>query len=362
MSVDTMNELLSEYGGKDYLEVGSTIEGRLVSILKTHAVFDLNFMFDGICDLSELTQNELIIGNKLNLIVMKVDHNNGEVILSRTGIRRNELTSKLRMNEAVEIRIKEEIKGGFRVTIDSIVGFLPYSQASFTRVHDPKELIGKTVKAICIESDDKNFVFSVKKYEQILKEKEQANLISHIKQGDVYEGFVTKYVNNGVLVDIGGIVGLLALKEVSWKHIKDIKSALNIGDKIRVKVIKLDLDNKKMLFSLKDLVNDPWENVNDDYEIDEVVEGKVIKNIPSGSLVELDTGIVGYINKELYLNNRIPKPESFIDVVIIGIDKAQKKIQLKEYDPDSEYDDFDEINEDNGPTLGDLFKGMLKSK
>lgn len=359
--MDSMKDLLDEYGSGFHLAPGDVIEGRLVSILKDQAVIDIGFMYDAVCDIKELTEKEIASFGMLMFIVVKIDDNMGEVILSRKQMRERETRNDIESARPVDIRIVSEVKGGFRADCGGIKGFVPYSHASYSKVQDPQDMVGKSFRAVCIEHSKGSYVFSVKNYENDLRQKEITSLISHLKVDSIYEGYVSRYVNGGVLVDIGGVTGLLAVREMSWKNIRDVKEALKIGDRIKVKLIEIDQHSSRLQFSLKDLVNDPWLSVNEDYEIGEVVEGKVIRNLPHSTLVELDSGVVGMIPQGNYTSRTQPGMDTFLPVKVLEIDAHKRKILLKQHDYD-EYDYVDYMdNIDKGSaTLGDLFAEKLK--
>jgi len=364
MDEQNMEELLNEYEkNTEELEVGMFIEGSIFSIGREYAVILLEHMYDGVALVNEIEEDKLKINEKIKFLIIKIDDENGQIILSRKEALKMEvkeiLTNCKRENKPVKVVVKEKINGGLRVDFQGFRGFMPYSQTGIGQMEDIEEYINEKIEAKIIEwnEEDENLVLSRRVLLDKEREIKKEEFYNNLKIDDIYEGKVHKIFKSGALIDLGGVMGYLHIKDSSWKRIKEMEEIISIGDSLKVQIIKFDKEENKISLSLRDINVNPWDVINNDYKIGEIVGGKIIKDVKYGVLVELETGVVGYLHKD-QLREVKWKEEDEITVEIESIDMDEKKIGLRYFDENSVADDF-ENSEPEKTTLGDLFGDLL---
>lgn len=364
MDKQNMEELLNEYEKNTAkLEVGMFIEGSIFSIGREYAVILLDHMYDGVALANEIEEDKLKIDEKIKFLIIKIDDENGQIILSRKEAVKMEVKEKLtnckKENKPVMVIVKEKINGGLRIDFEGVRGFIPYSQTGIGKMEDIEEYINETMKAKIIEWDEdtENLVLSRRVLLDQEREKIKEEFYNNLNIDDIYEGKVHKIFKAGALIDIGGVMGYLHIKDSSWKRIKEMEEIISVGDSLKVQIRKFDKETNKISLSLRDITVNPWDIINNDYKIGEIVEGKIIKDVKYGVLVELETGVVGYLHKD-QLREVKWKEEDEITVEIESIDMDEKKIGLRYFDENSVADDFENL-EPEKTTLGDLFGDLL---
>ncbi|MBN2061611.1 MAG: 30S ribosomal protein S1 [Deltaproteobacteria bacterium] len=281
----------------------------------------------------------------------------------------------------VEGLVVKEIKGGYEVKISGHVkAFCPYSLMGAQRDAENEQYIGQRMTFKVIEYGEKgrNIILSNKAVIEEERTKQRELLRERIEEGMTITGEVTSIKRFGAFVDIGGIEGLIPLSELSWGRINDASNILHEGQKLDVVITKLDWENDKFTFSLKDALPDPWEDINDKYPEGSVHRGRVSRLAKFGAFVTLEPGIDGLIHiSELGKGKRINHPREIIeedqeiDVIIQKADEKGRRLslQLANTDQDDEISDYkNHIAKTRGDssgsfgTLGDLLNARLKNK
>lgn len=355
-----MEELMKEFEeNMTEIEEGMIIEGEIYSFGKDDVIVALNHIYDGIVPRMEIDENDLVTGNKLMFEIVKIDDEEGRIILSRKGAFAIEVIKSLenciRNETPIQVRVEEIVKGGLRIEHRGIRGFMPFSQIDMAYIEDASEYIDQILDALILEwnEDDKNLVVSRRKLLEKEKSVNEEAFFETIKVDQTLEGTVFKLFKSGALIDLGSTMGYLHITDASWTRIKDMEELLKVGDAVKVQIKSINKEDKKISLSLKDITLNPWQTVNDDYEVGDIAFGKVLKDIGSGLLVELETGVVGYIHKS-EIGNKKFEEESEITVEIERIDQENEKIGLKYFDEDTAADDY-EVEEKENTTLGDIF-------
>jgi small subunit ribosomal protein S1 len=364
MTEKTMQELLDQYDeAVSSLEVGETIEGTIHSLSSELAVIALDHMFDGVVRLTEIEEEKREVGQKMVFIIRKIDDEEGQVILSRSDALQNEILETLdqvfEKEGSIEVVAKEVIKGGLRVEYKGYRGFMPFSQIDISYVEEPEKWIGKNleVRIIKWEEDDKNLVVSRRTLLEEKRAKSEEAFYEALEVDRVFEGRVHKIFKAGALIDLGSAFGYLHINDASWTRIKDMEEVISPGDEIKVQVKSFDIKEKRISLSLKDISVNPWQIVREDYSIGDIVYGKILKDVGSGLLIELETGIVGYIHKSQMVGVKWQLDQE-IAVEIETIDEEAQRMGLKYFDENAVADDFEQEEEEN-TTLGDLFGDLF---
>lgn len=320
----TNEELKKLLLSQDFVKIpkaGDVVKGKIVFLSKHEVRLEIEGYKTGVARGPELANiksvyPDLKIGDEVEATVIELENENGEVELSFrfTGERMgwDELKKLKQEGQVVSIKILEANQGGLIATTgNQIIGFLPVSQLSpknYPRVPGGermkilerlREFAGKSLRAKVLDVDEKEgkLIFS----EKILWEEEQKELLAKFKVGDIIEGTVTALADFGAFVAFSGegeksaggdgMEGLAHISEIAWQRLDHPADVLKVGDKVKAKII--GVEGSKIFLSLRQLMEDPWTRVKDRYQMNQIVEGKVLKVNPFGLFVELDPEIHG---------------------------------------------------------------------
>ncbi len=363
MEEKSMEELLSEYEEQmEDLEEGTLIKGKIYAIGDEEAVIDLGNIFDGIARINEIPYEEREVGKSLTFMILKVDDQSGQVVLSRKEARVLEAVEEVRRahrdGTTLEVTVKEVIKGGLRVDCLGMRGFIPFSQIDTRYVENAEALLGEVLLAavMAYSEEDQNLVLSSRAPKEIaIKEREEA-FYRRLQVDQIMKGRVHMIFKAGALVDLGDAMGYLHINDAAWTRIKDLEAVIQVGDTIEVQIKSYDPEAKKISLSLKDLTRDPWDRIHEDFQEDQVTLGKILKVLGSGCLVELHSGVVGFLHHSEAPNRH--KEGDEVNVAIEAIDPEEKRIRLRYRDPGEMVEDY-EAEEREETTLGDLFGDLF---
>lgn len=236
----------------------------------------------------------------------------------------------------VEARVTGSNTGGLEVMVNSLRGFIPASQISRFRVEDFSTYINQKLQCVVMEvkPQKKKLVLSHRAILERENEEKRKVLMQELEEGQLREGIVTKLMDFGAFVDLGGAEGLIHISKVSWTRVKHPGEVLRVGEKVRVKVEKVDQESNKISLSHRDTLEHPWEGLSGDFAINQIVSGKVTKIMDFGAFVELAPGVEGLVHISELSYKRIAKvgtvvqPGQEIQVKILSMDKAKQKISL----------------------------------
>lgn len=278
------------------------------------------------------------VGDKIDVMVLR---DGPSLILSKKmadSVKNyEELKKKMEREEKVRAKVAKVIKGGLLLDIGDVPAFLPQSQVGLKKGESLESFVGKEVEVHLLEVDPKIKRVIASRLKVLQEEKEQLKkqTLVNLKKGEIYEGVVKAIQDFGVFVDIGnGVEGLIRINELTWGRRKDPHEVVKIGDKIKVKVLSVNLDNEKVSLSLRQTKPHPWEIVEEKYPIGSVVEGTVLRIHPFGIVLELDEGITGLIHISQLDTKRVDKIENFVKVgdklqaKVMSIDKENRKMKL----------------------------------
>lgn len=359
---------------------GDLIKGRIITIHDDGLIVNINYMYDGLIPLEEVSydknidiRNSFKIGEEIDVMVIKNTDGEGHVLLSKNKADRivawDNLEKIHQNSKRLNITIKEVVKGGVIGYFQDIRIFIPASQLSLSYINDLNNFIGRFVEAQIIEfnKETKKVVASVKLIEEENKRKLEQNLIENFKVGEIRKGIIKKLAKFGAFVDLGGIDGLIHLNDLSWKRIIKPDDVVSIGDEVEVYILAIDKGSRKVSLSLKNTIKNPWDIIAEKYKIGNIYEGSVIKFAKFGAFVELEDGIEGLVHLDEISNDYTSKPEEKIKigekikVKIIDIQNEKRKISLSIKDAMDNNTDIERYNDSSDLTLGDLLSEKFKN-
>ncbi|MEM7784335.1 MAG: S1 RNA-binding domain-containing protein [Planctomycetota bacterium] len=236
----------------------------------------------------------------------------------------------------IEARVTGSNTGGLEVMVNSIRGFIPASQIDRFRVEDFSQFINQKYQCVVMEvkPEKKKLVLSRRAVLDREAEVQRKKLLEELEAGQIREGIVTKLMDFGAFVDLGGVEGLIHVSKVSWNRVKHPSEVLSVGEKVRVKVEKIYEDSNRISLSHKDTLEHPWENLPNELAVNQVVKGTVTKIADFGCFVKLSPGIEGLVHISELAHRRVARVSSVvqagqeIDVKILSMDKGKQKISL----------------------------------
>lgn len=374
---NAMNELLDSYDVKR-INKGDILEGRVIDVNDKEVTVDIKYAFDGVIEREELTaddKNPLEVvkpGDEFKVVVLSPNDGEGFVKLSRKRAlikqEKEDIKDAFDNDKTIKVNVKEEVKGGLVAQYGAVRVFIPASLASREKI-DIKSLVGKELEVKIIELDFNNnkVVASRRIIEEEAYEKDQKALWAQLKNGEKRKGVVKNIVKYGAFVDIGGIQGLIHINDLAWERVKRVEDVVSVGDEIEVYIGNVDSKNRKLSLVLKDVNKEPWNLHADSINIGDTLEGTVVRFTSFGAFVELFKGVEGLVHISEITDENTTKPEDVlkmnqkVKVKVLNIDKENKKLALSIKDAvekSSEYLKYMN-NEDDGVSLGDLFKDLF---
>ncbi len=304
----------------DALEEGQLVEGTVVQVSGEEVFIDIGYKAEGRIALDELDSIPEV-GDVLEVVLLRKDIRNGGVSVSKRKADEKkfwkELKEAFQDRTPVHGKVAKAIKGGFEIQLKGGVrGFNPISKIDIRRVDEPDEYVGIEDFFFVerIYSDNRvNIVLSRRAWLEQETEKNRSRFFDEVTIGDEVEGVVKSFTSFGAFIDLGGFDGLLHINDMSWGHVTRPKDYVKKGDRIRLKVIKMDAEEKKINLSLRHMTPDPWETFEDRYWVDQVVRGSVTKLTDFGAFIELEEGIEGLVHiSEMSWVQRINHPQEIL--------------------------------------------------
>jgi small subunit ribosomal protein S1 len=328
------------------LKEGEIVHGTVVAVSKDYVVVDIGYKSEGQVPLGEFVgadgQVAVKAGDKIEVLLEARENEHGLVILSKEKADRlkvwDDISAACERDELIEGIISQRVKGGLSVTIrGGVKAFLPGSQVDLRPVRNLDAFIGKNYKFKVIKFNKKrgNIVLS----RRVLLEKERAELkgqtLERLKEGQIVEGIVKNLTEYGAFIDLGGIDGLLHITDMSWGRVNHPSELFQVGDHVRVKVLKFNADTERVSLGLKQITEDPWSRAAEKYIPGTVVRGKVVSLKDYGAFIELEEGIEGLVHiSEMSWTRRVKHPSKMVAVgdtveaVVLDIDTANNRISL----------------------------------
>ena len=370
----TMEELMSDFELKNFHK-GEIVKGKVVSVKNDEIVVNIGHFADGIIPKNEISNDDEFDINSLSLddiiyvMVLSGDDGDGNVLLSKKRADKEKTIENIERsfeeNKLISVKVKEVIKGGLSCDANGVKVFMPASQCSIRRIENFNTLLGKSldVKVIEFEKRNNKIVVSRRVVEETLAKEEKERIWNSIKSGEKRQGVVTKLVKFGAFVDIGGVNGLIHLNDMSWSRVNKPEDVVSVGDNVEVFVQEVDKSKGRISLSLKDILQNPWDNIKTKYKVNDVLDGVVSKFIKVGAFVEIEPGVEGFVHISEITDENISKPSDALEigkkvkVKILDINSDENKIALSIKDAIEKSKEYMQYNDENeGFCLGELFK------
>ena len=337
-------DLFNEAYGKQKSLEGQVVKGRVISVEKDFVVIDAGLKSEGRVNIREFGATgtvELKTGDIVDVFVERMEDRNGESVLSREKAKREEAWVLLEQSHTSQIRVNGiifgKVKGGFTVDLQGAVAFLPGSQVDIRPVKDITPLMGTPQPFLILKMDRVrgNIVVSRRAVLEESRAEARTELVSNLKEGQILQGVVKNITDYGAFVDLGGVDGLLHVTDISWKRINHPSEALQIGQSVKVQVIRFNSETQRISLGMKQLESDPWEGVAAKYPAGTRFSGKVTNITDYGAFVELEPGIEGLVHvsemswtKKNMHPNKIVNPGQEVEVVVLDVDSAKRRVSL----------------------------------
>ena len=324
----------------------TVVNGTIIAIEAGQAIIDIGYKMEGRVDVREFTTSaskdeELKIGDKVEVYLERVENSKGEAVVSREKARREEAWDKLekaaKTEERVDGIIFGKVKGGFTVDLDGAIAFLPGSQVDVRPIKDTNPLMNVPQPFQVLKMDRKrgNIVVSRRAVLEESRAEQRAELVGNLAEGNTVDGIVKNITDYGAFVDLGGLDGLLHVTDIAWKRINHPSEVLNLGDSIKVQIIKVNKETNRISLGMKQLEIDPWADVEGRFPIGSNQKGIVTNITDYGAFVELDAGVEGLVHvsemswtKKNVHPGKILSTSQEVEVMVLELDKEKRRVSL----------------------------------
>ncbi len=320
---------------------GEIVKGTIVKITDKEAVVDIGFKSEGFVSLEEFRdRHELVIGQQIDVLIETIEDDDGRIVLSRQKVEKikgwQKISSDIHEGDLVEGRVIKVVKGGYIVDVEGIEAFLPMSLSSFKGMASHEITANKYKFQVAkMNAQRRNLILSRRDVVQKEREMAKGKLWDKLEKGQRRTGTVKGITDFGAFIDLGGIDGLLHITDMSWSRISHPSEIVAVGDKIEVLILDFDRENSKVSLGLKQIISNPWSDVDAKYPVSSKVKGKVVNIMPYGVFIEIDKGIEGLLHSsEISWQKKMINPQEIfaigdtIEVQIISIEKDAKRISL----------------------------------
>lgn len=347
------------------LEAESKHVGRVVALSREDVFVELGSREQGVVPLRQFAEPPEV-GDDLTVAVVRFQPDEGLYELRLPGAAASVGDwSDLDEGTMVEARVTGHNTGGLECEVNHIRGFIPVSQISLYRVEDLAQFVGEKMACLVTEANPErqNLVLSRRAVLEREREEARQQLLASLAPGQVHEGVVRKLMDFGAFVDLGGVDGLLHVSELGWGRVHHPSQVLEEGQRIKVKVLKVNPETHRISLGYRDMLENPWEDVDRKFPVNTVVQGKVTKIMEFGAFVELEPGIEGLVHiseldhKRVWRTSDVVSEGQEVEVLVKSIDKVNQRISLsiKDAHPPAEPEKKDE------PTEQQMAEAMPKS-
>ncbi|MFZ9310887.1 MAG: 30S ribosomal protein S1 [Arenimonas sp.] len=327
------------------LKSGAIVTGTVEEIRADVVVVNVGLKSEGVIDINQFRNEqgeiEVAVGDIVKVALEAVENGFGETILSRDKAKKalvwDELETVMAAGEIVTGRISGKVKGGFTVDIREVRAFLPGSLVDVRPVRDPGYLEGKELEFKIIKLDRKrnNVVVSRRAVVETENSAEREQMLERLTEGTIVTGVVKNLTDYGAFVDLGGVDGLLHITDMAWKRVRHPSEVVNVGDELQVRVLKYDRERNRVSLGLKQLGEDPWENIARRYPANTRAFGKVSNVTDYGAFVEIEPGVEGLVHvSEMDWTNKNVNPSKVVqlgddvEVMVLDVDAERRRISL----------------------------------
>ena len=344
-SIDDFKAMLDETLADDVAYEGNVVRGKIVAIEKDLAVIDVGLKMEGRVPLKEFAvagkSPDLGVGDEVEVYLERIENAVGEAVLSRDKARREEswvrLEKQFEAGEKVTGVIFAKVKGGFTVDLDGAVAFLPGSQVDIRPVRDIGPLMHQEQPFQILKMDRRrgNIVVSRRSVLEETRAEQRADIVSRLAEGQVIDGVVKNITDYGAFIDLGGIDGLLHVTDMAWRRVNHPSEIVTVGDTVKVQIVRINPDTQRISLGMKQLQDDPWQNIDAKYPLGARFEGTVTNIADYGAFVELEPGVEGLIHvsemswtKKNVHPGKIVSTSQQVEVQILEVDPQKRRISL----------------------------------
>src|SRR6187399_2046388 len=345
-SRDDFAALLNEsLGGENETFEGKVVKGIVTAIENDLAVIDVGLKSEGRVALREFAapgqKAEIAVGDEVEVYVDRVENAQGEAMLSRDRARReaawDKLEKEFEAGNRVDGVIFGRVKGGFTVDLGGAVAFLPGSQVDIRPVRDVTPLmdIAQPFQILKMDRRRGNIVVSRRAVLEETRAEDRSRLVAGLAEGQIIDGVVKNITDYGAFVDLGGVDGLLHVTDIAWKRINHPSEALNIGQQVKVQVIRFNAETQRISLGMKQLMSDPWDGAGAKYPVGLKLKGRVTNITDYGAFVELEPGVEGLVHvsemswtKKNVHPGKIVSTSQEVEVMVLEVDSDKRRISL----------------------------------
>jgi small subunit ribosomal protein S1 len=350
---------------------GNVVEGTITQVAKDFVIVDVGLKSEGMIPVAEFGRDtELAVGDKVEVYVDRYENRSGEIVLSREKAMREAVWEDLERacakSEQVNGVIFNRVKGGFTVDLNGAVAFLPGSQVDIRPAKDITPLMNVEQPFLILKMDRKrgNIIVSRRALLEESRSEERDELLSNLSEGSKLDGVVKNVTDYGAFVDLGGVDGLLHVTDMSWKRINHPSDVLKVGETIKVIVTKFDPETKRVSLGMKQLEENPWDEVAGKFELEQVLTGRISNVTDYGAFVDLGDGIEGLVHvsemswtKKNVHPSKIVSVSEEVKVMVLDIDREKHRISLGiKQTEDNPWNNFSANNE-----AGKIVEGEIRN-
>jgi small subunit ribosomal protein S1 len=344
-SRDDFAAMLDGSFNTDVLQEGSVIKGRIVGIEKDLAVIDVGLKTEGRIPLREFmnpgSDKTVEIGDEVEVYLERVENALGEAVLSREKAKREESWIRLEEKYIAKVKVQgiifNKVKGGFTVDLDGAVAFLPGSQVDIRPIRDIGPLMHQPMMFEVLKMDKRrgNIVVSRRTVLEETRAEQRTEIVQKLAEGQVIDGVVKNITDYGAFIDLGGIDGLLHVTDMAWRRVNHPSEIVNVGDTVKVQIIRINPDTQRISLGMKQLEADPWLGIAAKYPVGAKLKGKVTNLADYGAFVELEPGVEGLIHvsemswtKKNIHPGKIVSTSQEVEVQVLEVDPQKRRISL----------------------------------
>ena len=319
---------------------GSIVKGTILEIRPQVVLVDIGYKSEGAIPSNEFEDEEIEIGDEIEVLLEKLENDEGMVVLSKEKAAHKQNWEKIvkvfQDGGLVRGKVKGVIKGGLTVNV-GVEAFLPGSQVDIIPPKDLNEYVGNVYefKIVKVNDERKNIVLSRREVIEAERSELRQTFLQSVKIGDKVTGAIKNLTDFGAFVDLQGMDGLLHITDMSWGRINHPSELLHIGQSVDVVILDVDREKERVSLGLKQMSENPWEDIERKYPIGQRVKGRVTKLLPYGAFIEIERGVEGLVHvSELSWVKRITRPSDVLDIgqeieaVVLGISIEEQKISL----------------------------------
>ncbi|WP_274364490.1 30S ribosomal protein S1 [Paenibacillus thermotolerans] len=335
-----------DMAGVSTIKKGDIVTGTVVKVENNQAFVDIGYKYDGTIPLREISSvpienigDAVQLGQEVTCKVLGINDEKEVLTLSKRQVEGEkaweQMQEYLDKGEAFEAKVVDAVKGGLVVDV-GVRGFIPASMVERHFVEDFSGYKGRTLKLKVREIDKANNKL-ILSHKDVLEEQYQATkkqVLESLKPDQIIEGTVQRLTPFGAFVDVGGVDGLVHVSEISWQHVDKPSDAVKEGDKVKVKVLKVDPENDRISLSMKAAQPGPWDQAADQFHVGDIVKGTVRRLVDFGAFVEVAPGVEGLVHVSQIAHRRIGTPHEVlkegqeVNVKVLDVNIGEKRISL----------------------------------